>query len=136
MISWTIFYKHFMLFSAIGTVKTSRIPNHGSVVVSPTPRSVFSTWARRRPQWTISHYVCTWCPTSTSSLALRLWKQAVFAATSTSSRTAERISSTSAWGCIHSMSSESTKCYRALELIGKSRTLTYVCVSRNNLKRT
>lgn len=117
-----------MCVSVTGIVKTNHTPNHGSVVVCPTPRSVSSTWVRRRLRWTTSHYASTWCLTNTSSWALRLWKQAVFAATSILSRTAAKISSTSAWGCIHSMSSASTKCYRALELIGKHTFIHYVQV--------
>lgn len=58
---------------------------------------------------------------NTSSWVLRLWKPDVFAATNTWWRTVVKISSTSVCEYIPSMSSESIKCYRALELIGTSR---------------
>lgn len=113
-----IFSNQSVIFLATGTVKTSRIQNHGSVVVCPILRSVSSTWERREPQWTISRYVYTWSQMNTNSWALKPWKRVVFAVTSILLRTAAKISSISAWGCIHSMSSASTKCYRVLELIG------------------
>lgn len=111
--------------SVIVTVRTNRTQNHGSAVVYRTPRSVFSTWVKRRHRWKIFHYACTWFLTSTNSWAPRRSRLVVFAATSIWWRTAARISSTSAFVCIPSMSSASTKCYRALGLIGKSRVLIF-----------
>lgn len=53
--------------SVIVTVRTNRTQNHGSAVVYRTPRSVFSTWVKRRHRWKIFHYACTWFLTSTNS---------------------------------------------------------------------
>lgn len=108
----------FVHFSVIGTVKTNRTQSRGSVVVCPIPRSVSSTWVRRRRRLMTSRFAYTWCLTSMNSWARRRWRRAVSAATNTLWRTAARISSISACGCILSTSSASIKCYRALELIG------------------
>lgn len=116
-------HRHFQLnkyvpISVIVTVRTNPIQNHVSVVVCQTPRSVSSILAGRRRPWTISPCASIWSPMNMNSSVLRRWKPDVSAVTSTSSRIAARISSTSAWGSIPSMSSESTRCCRVLELIG------------------
>lgn len=108
-----------LLVPVIGIVRTSHIQSLGSVVVSPMLRSGFLTWARRRLAQRTSHFAYTWCRMSMNSLAVRHWKLVASAPTNTWSRTVVKTSSTFVCGSIPSMSSASTRCCHALELIGK-----------------
>lgn len=106
-------------FAVIDTVRTSRTQSRVSAVVCQTQRFASLTWAARRLSSKIFHCASISCPMNMNSWARRHWKPVAFAATNTWSSSAARISSTSECVSIHSTLFASTRCCRALELIGE-----------------
>ena len=83
-------------------------------------RSVSLTWAARRHVWMTSPCASTWSLMSMNSCHQRLWRQGVSAPTSTWWSTAARMPSTCVCVYTPSTSTASTRCCRALGLIGES----------------